>query len=176
MDKYLFLDIDGVLNTEQHRAFLVASQQDLEDYYGELFDPQAVIQLEHIVEETSPKIVISSSWKEYGIDYLNEMWWFRKMPSHIISVTPTLISTNYVDTITGREFTQPERYAKGLEINTWLHEHGASNLPYCIVDDEDCFFINQADHLVKTDSKNGLTREIADRIIEILKGEMNKKH
>ena len=100
MDSFLFLDIDGVLNTEQHRAFLVANQQDLEDYYGELFDPQAVIQLERIVEETNPKIVISSSWKEYGIDYLNEMWWYRKMPSHIFSVTPTLISTNYVDTIT----------------------------------------------------------------------------
>ena len=69
-----------------------------------------------------------------------------------------------------------EGYAKGLEINTWLQEHGASNLPYCIVDDEDCLFINQADHLVKTDSRNGLTSEVADRIIEILKGAMNKKH
>ena len=68
------------------------------------------------------------------------------------------------------------KYAKGLEINTWLHEHSASNLPYCIVDDEDCFFINQADHLVKADSKTGITSEVAESIIEILKGEMNKKH
>ena len=34
----------------------------------------------------------------------------------------------------------------------------------------------KSSHLVKTYSKNGLTREIAYRIIEILKGEMNKKH
>jgi hypothetical protein len=30
--------------------------------------------------------------------------------------------------------------------------------------------------MVKTDSRNGLTSEVADRIIEIVKGEMNKKH
>ena len=176
MDRYLFLDINGVLKTEQHRSFLIANQQNLEDEYGELFDPLTIIQLERIVKETNPKIVISSSTEECGIDYLNGLWWFRNLPSRIYSITPQILSSNYFDRENGLDVVLSERSAKGLEINTWLHEHGASNLPYCIVDDEDCFFINQADHLVKTDSRNGLTSEVADRIIEILKGEMNKKH
>jgi hypothetical protein len=97
-------------------------------------------------------------------------------PSRIYSITPQILSSNYLDRENGLDVVLPERSAKGLEINAWLHEHSASNLPYCIVDDEDSFFINQADHLVKTDSRNGLTCDVADRIIKILKGEMNKKH
>lgn len=64
MDRYLFLDINGVLKTEQHRSFLIANQQNLEDEYGELFDPLTIIQLERIVKETNPKIVISSSTED----------------------------------------------------------------------------------------------------------------
>jgi histidinol phosphatase-like enzyme len=45
MEKYLFLDLDGVLNTTEYQAYLFKNQLDRSDEYGELFDPQAVAQL-----------------------------------------------------------------------------------------------------------------------------------
>ena len=55
-----------------------------------------------------------------------------------------------------------------VRLYAWFKTHGGSELPYCIVDDEDGFFISQTPHLVKTDSKTGITNEIADKIIELL--------
>ena len=64
MEKYLFLDLDGVLNTTEYQAYLFKNQLDRSDEYGELFDPQAVAQLERVIVATNARIVISSSWKE----------------------------------------------------------------------------------------------------------------
>jgi hypothetical protein len=173
MDRYLFLDIEGVLITEQHRAITFPNQQ---DDYGELFDPLAVSNLGRVLDETKAKIIILTSGEEYGIDYLNEMWWFRNLPSRIFSMTPSLLSSKYYDPVTGEELVQTERYAKGQEIYAWFKTHGGLGLPYCIVDDEDGFFISQAPHLVKTDSKTGITNEIADKIIELLNTATHKKY
>jgi histidinol phosphatase-like enzyme len=55
--KLLFLDIDGVMNTDFH---YVRSDKhpDLE------FDPEAIKTLEDVIIETDCKIIISSSWRK----------------------------------------------------------------------------------------------------------------
>ena len=168
MEKYLFLDLDGVLNTTQYQSYLFKNQLDRSDGYGEVFDPQAVAQLQRIIDATNAKIVISSSWKEMGFGYLDEMWWYRQLPSHLHSVTPTLVSASFYISETDSNIVRPVKYSKGLEVLAWIELYGAANKPYCIVDDEDLFFTSQAAHFVKTDSREGLTSEIADRIIHIL--------
>lgn len=45
MEKYIFLDFDGVLNTEQYQAQLAIDGRPTKDEYGPLFDPKAVARL-----------------------------------------------------------------------------------------------------------------------------------
>lgn len=65
MRKIIFLDIDGVLNTE--RWHCQTASNELQDEYGYKFDPVAVTNLSKIIEETGADIVISSSWKFMGL-------------------------------------------------------------------------------------------------------------
>lgn len=168
MKKYLFIDIDGVLNTENHIKSLQNKGVDSNDQYGPLFAPQAVQNLKAIVELTDAKIVISSSWKEYGVEFLQEMWSECNIPVEFYSVTPSLILTSYLDHIEGNSFRLPERYSKGLEINAWLQKNTSGDYRYCIIDDENYFLAEQLSHLVTTDAKDGLTEEVAKQVAEIL--------
>ncbi|MBR6639623.1 MAG: hypothetical protein IKL35_04590, partial [Muribaculaceae bacterium] len=83
MDKYLFIDFDGVLNTENYTKFLQTNGFDSNDKFGTRFDPYALQNLKAIIEQTGAKIIISSSWKEYGVEFLQELWQERNLPSEI---------------------------------------------------------------------------------------------
>ena len=91
MEKYLFIDFDGVLNTHNYRSYLIENETDTNDEFGCLFDPQAVACLKFIVEKTAAKIVISSSWKEYGADFLRELWEKRNLPEQFYSIIQVLL-------------------------------------------------------------------------------------
>ncbi len=54
MKNYLFLDIDGVLNTGQYSNYLV--NNGLCETDGYLFDPEAVKNLQTIIEKTDAKM------------------------------------------------------------------------------------------------------------------------
>lgn len=171
MKKYLFLDIDGVLHTGKDCRARASKGIPTEDGYGSLFAEEAVRALGRIVEQADPEIIVSSTWKEFGLAWLNNMWTARRLPGRISSVTPSLIATNYTDPVTGENFMLPERAAKGLEVNAWLEEHGERVCCYAILDDEaDCFLLSQAGHLVLTDGEEGLTKEKANQTIQLLNG------
>lgn len=59
----IFLDFDGVLNTERHQARLAVEGKPNKDAWGPLFDPSAVENLRLIIDNTDAAIVISSSWR-----------------------------------------------------------------------------------------------------------------
>ena len=63
MKKIIFLDFDGVLNTEHYQNYLMYQRQPWQDKHGAFFDPEAVRQLKRIVDITKADIVIESSWK-----------------------------------------------------------------------------------------------------------------
>ncbi len=54
----------------------------------------------------------------------------------------------------------------------WIQPYNTEDCPCCIVYDEELFFSSQSTHFVKTDSREGLTSEVADRIIQILEAEV----
>lgn len=168
MKKYLFVDFDGVLVSDNFIDELKHSGKDYNDEYGAIFNPKCIDNLLEIIKQTDAKIVISSSWKEYGVEFLQEMWSERGMPVEFYSVTPSLILTSYLDHIEGNSFRSPERYSKGLEINAWLQKNTSGDYRYCIIDDENYFLAEQLSHLVTTDSKDGLTEEVAKQVAEIL--------
>ena len=172
MDKYLFLDFDGVLNTANYAKQLKREGIDLYDEFGPMFDPTTIANLNRIVEETGCKIVLSSSWRNEGFMRMLALWKDRNLPGELFAMTPILLSTTYQDARSGEMFSIPERNAKALEINAWLEEFAERPCQYVIIDDENVFFQSQQEHLVQTGEISGLTYEKAQIAIEILNHEI----
>lgn len=168
MEKYLFLDFDGVLNTDRYAKRIRKEGIDPFDEFGAMFDPDAISNLRSIVEQTGCKIVLSSSWRNEGMMMMRALWENRKLPDRIWSMTPVLLSTTYNDARNGDLFTIPERNAKALEIQAWLQRNAKEPFKYVIIDDENVFFYGQQEHLVQTEEYVGLTMEKAQKAIEIL--------
>lgn len=50
MKKIIFLDFDGVLNTEHYQNYLMYQRLPWQDKHGAFFDPETVRQLKRIVD------------------------------------------------------------------------------------------------------------------------------
>ncbi|NPV13031.1 MAG: hypothetical protein HPY57_14795 [Ignavibacteria bacterium] len=146
--KIIFLDIDGVLYTTSHYTWLsVIEKQKSADKYGFLFDPKCIANLNEIIEKTGAKIVISSTWRRRGIDYLRECFKYRGINAEIIDLTP--IST--IDNLF---------FCRGEEIEQWLIENG---LPEKIAVLDDSSLGDGYDDwkfFYKTNMTTGITEEI----------------
>lgn len=170
--KVLFLDIDGVLNTERQHDRCVNLGADQVDNFGYAFDPEAVANLKRIVEHTGADIVISSSWKMWGLDAMQQMWARRELPGKVIGITPNTDSDEMLLSIDLDLMDIPA--IKGSEIKEWLSTNGNQDTRYAILDDLPDMLPDQESHFVQTDPRIGITKEDADRIITILTGKAPK--
>lgn len=150
MIKVLFLDIDGVLNTDRQHWHCQMNGITPVDEFGYEFDHKAVVNLATILEETDAEIVISSSWKFLGLQTLQKMWKDRNLPSTILDITP-------------------DGKSKGSEIDEWLMEREAQVIRYAIIDDENDMLTKQQKHFVQTNSQFGITCKDAERVITIIR-------
>ena len=71
--KYLFLDLDGVLNTWQYSNHLIKNGLTEFDENGSLFDPVAVDILRYIIDYTHANIVLSSTWRFDGFQAMSKL-------------------------------------------------------------------------------------------------------
>lgn len=165
MDKVIFLDIDGVLNSLDYmnanysarmleaKSKGVSFKDDLNhktrDKYGQLFDPRCVCWLTYIIKSTDAKIVISSSWRLNGLSSMIDMWSFRGLEGDIIGVTECL-----------------NEGIRGDEIQRYIDDNGIKN--YCIIDDDNDMLDSQLDNYVQTDGTYGLSLKTANKVIDIL--------
>lgn len=168
MEKYLFIDFDGVLNNSRCAKELRKEGIDPFDKFGAMFDPNTITNLENIIERTNCKIVLSTSWRNEGLMRMRSLWKDRNLPGEIFSMTPILLSTTYQNSQNGEMFCIPELNAKALEINAWLQQNATKPSNYVILDDENVFFQSQQEHLVLTDEYDGLTAQKAKFAIDIL--------
>lgn len=107
--KIIYLDIDGVLNSQDYADSLYEaweirrnhnkpyiSQSDYDsfrdgiyqDEFGVIFDPRCVRWLDSLIKRTDAKIVMSSDWRKSGILSVQKLWEHRNLPSEIIDITP----------------------------------------------------------------------------------------
>ena len=164
MRKVVFLDIDGVLNTKWW--YTQMDRNTPKDKYGYAFDPNAVSNLKKIIDETGADIVISSSWKSFGISELEDMWQDRGLPGKLIGITPNTVSD---EMLLNADLDHMELFSiRGTEIKEWLTKHGKHVSHYAIIDDMDNMLTEQRLHFVKTDPEIGITVEDAEKAIMIL--------
>ena len=168
MEKIIFLDFDGVLNTEHYQRLLSYQGKAWRDEYGALFDPEAVFQLRRIIDATNADIVIESSWKFYGLEAMQEMWKKRNMSGKIIDITPSSVSDSWLLTANLDDIDPALGHCKGMEIASWLLDNASKEAHYVIIDDECVILESQSPYFLLTDPYNGITAEIADKAISIL--------
>ena len=152
MRKIIFLDFDGVLNTEYYQGLLQFQGKQWQDEHGAFFDPKAVRQLKRIIDATGADIVVESSWKYLGLEAMQELWRVRDLPGRVIDITPSLT----------------DNASKGGEIAAWLSEHATPDTRYVIIDDEYVVLDSQIPYFIWTNPYEGLTEGQADRAILIL--------
>lgn len=166
--KIIFLDFDGVLNTEYHQRLLQYEGKTWQDCHGALFDSEAVRQLKRIVDTTHADIVIESSWKYLGLEAMQEMWKDRQLPGRVIDITPSIVSDDILLS-TDLDITNPAMlHCKGAEIASYLYDNSKQDVPYVIIDDEYVVLESQLPHFILINPYDGLTEELAMRAIEIL--------
>lgn len=164
MVKYLFLDIDGVMNHTDWYEKVYAKKTDRTKYPLCAFDYDCVDRVNRILKETGAELVVSSSWRtERGLD---EIFGMVGLPTKF-KVTPTFKhDAGILSNFESRE----------EEIKAFLKVHPADK--WCALDDD---FIDDEHALQTTEGpdvssylylKNGgsgLTESIAEQAIEMLR-------
>lgn len=173
--KVLFLDIDGVLNTESYseRIFVARKREALirqlplssdklvnktRDKYGALFDPAAVEQLKRIIDASNCSIVLSSTWRRSGLQVMRSMWKDRDLPGELWNIT-----------------SQFQMMDRGTEIKDFIELQRTHNINierYVILDDRCDFLPEQLNYLVECHGYSGITTNIADRAIALFQDDV----
>jgi hypothetical protein len=141
--KVIFLDVDGVLNNVAD----INRGVELEDSKLALYS--------HIVKSTDAITVLSSSWRLSANDFdeVESALLFYDVKIH--DVTPTLPRYMY-----GTPASRASEVQKWIDIN---HPE-----KFVVIDDVDDSLHIFGDKFVKTDFSEGLTDEIANKVIGIL--------
>jgi hypothetical protein len=91
--KIIFLDIDGVLNCETaYRSgecnYVKWHWTDGKEDHHQSFYSKSKELFNKLIDETGAKIVISSTWRSSGIEFMKRVWELEGMKGEIIGVTP----------------------------------------------------------------------------------------
>lgn len=156
--KIIFLDIDGVLNCEsayrngecQYQEWIWEDGR--KDHY-QRFCVRSKELLNKLIDETDAKIVISSTWRHSGIEFMKKVWNMEEMSGEIIGITPSL-RTKGLHIPRGMEIQYYlENDLKFHHINwdstvqqEYMNKSGVEN--YIIIDDDSDMLYGQRNHFV----------------------------
>lgn len=148
MKPVLFLDIDGVLNSNAFNAGRLIVE-------GHNLDPRCIKRLAVIIEATDCNVVLSSTWRiHYPLVEVQRMLERCGLPRQhrhrFIGVTPHDFSVDH---------------RRGQEIASWLARCPVDR--FCILDDDDQTEPYKHKQ-VKTDAATGLLDAHVERVIAIL--------
>jgi len=181
--KIIFLDIDGVLNCQNayHEGFcryVSWNWEDGSEDHHQSFYPPSKELLNKLIEETGAKIVISSTWRHSGLDFMRKVWEVEKMRGEIIGITPTFMAKI-------KDYTLP----RGCEIESWLKQNSFMHINwdesyqriemeksgienYIIIDDDSDMLYGQRNHFVHVlpspRNKSGFNQKYYEQALSIL--------
>jgi hypothetical protein len=177
----IFLDVDGVLNSEAFLRVLEARHAQLGHteppspkrettcdcfkLYNQI-DRAAVARLNRIVAATGAKIVISSSWRKlFDPPELHRIFTEHGLVAEIIGETPD--GPN--DEALRAEHRHTDRIFRGHEIDYWLRQH--PTVERFVILDDGGDMVMHAGRLVQTDSDDGLQDVHVEQAIQLLRGD-----
>lgn len=168
MERFIFLDFDGVLNTGRYQRELQARGEMGRDAFGPRFDPQAIDALRMLLDRSGAQLVITSSWRTAGLATMRDLWQSRSLPGVVADITPFYMYGAYRTSPQDEPFMGFTPGCRGLEIAEWLARHAEPDVSYVILDDEGDFLLRQASRLVRINPETGLTPADARKAMSIL--------
>ncbi len=158
--KIVFLDIDGVLNSEQ---FMLSEVYRKLHHPFQLFDPRAVSLVNRFTKFTKAQYVITSSHRlHYTLEEMQMLFAKVGFEIPIVGLTPPLKTL-------GKHIT------RGNEIKAWIQENEASLgkdykafQSYVILDDREDFLLQQAPHYFSVDPYVGITPTLLNKAKDFL--------
>jgi hypothetical protein len=156
--KVIFLDIDGVLNSEEF----------LKNNHGEAIDRMNVSILKNVIDKTGAVVVMSSAWRLWFDD--------KMMPKEGYSQSLHDILNEFGIKLFGKtpDFSTDEirvnktfSHVKAKEIKAWIIENESVD-KYAVIDDLDLRNEEVNAHLVRTNGQVGITEKDAMRVIDML--------
>ena len=151
--KVIFLDIDGVLNSQQYQSRI--DHEDAGIY--NMLDPEKLKLLQTLVEQTGAGIVLSSSWRESFADM-----------EPLDSVAKNFLSAFNKYSLSFYDMTPLLSGHRDEEIRQWLSEHTEINA-FVILDDEHYDWKELEARWVKTSYYVGLVEKDVQEAIRILR-------
>ena len=154
MNKVIFLDIDGVLNSNFWNN---SHQREISD--GTLVDAEKVKLLAELIRATDAGIILHSGWKYWFDDEVKPL---RKEAERLqaMLVKEGLTISGITPDHATEEIRRTKRFSliKAGEILAWLDVHREVK-KWVVIDDLDLHNEEVARHQVKTDACVGLTME-----------------
>lgn len=164
--KVLFLDVDGVFNS---------NRRSLEISSGEYLDEEKVKLLSKIIRQTGAVVVLHSAWRFWFNEAMEPM---RKEASDFSLLLGKYGIRLYDRTpdFSTEEIKKTRKFSlvKADEILSWLNSH--SNVEnYIVLDDLNLHNELLAQHQIQTDSVEGLTEENVSQAVQMLNLSLNSK-
>lgn len=165
--KFIFIDVDGVLNHElwftNEGRFL---KENPDNKFQRWFSPKSVEVLNWLTDNTSAKLVVSSSWRNgRTLDELKTLFKINGITGEIIGKTPYLFFGNE-----DYNYSVP----RGCEIKAWLETNKdilgdkISKSKYVIFDDDTDMLYWQRESFFWIDPYCGLTYTVAKQAKQYL--------
>lgn len=163
--KYIFLDIDGVLNNTPH--FLFRKKHSLSkrsiEYMRYLIDPWNVRNLKYLTDEIEVSIIISSTWRiYYEIEEFNNCFSTFDICDLVVDKTQISLKSDFS--------------TRSHEIDLWVCKRNIKKTDYIVIDDNDIYPTSHPhfDRFHRTNSDNGLTYSDACKILKKLEPSWRK--
>lgn len=153
MDKFLFLDMDGVVNSVEYS---IGSAPFGDGMRHDESDPVKLGLIRFICEQTDTKVVVSSTWRvgrtvDWFVGYFEHAGW---------PIAPIIGLTQPVSR-------KPHMVGRGDEVLAWLKDHPTDgNRRHVILDDDNDFYPDQP--LIKCNGVYGITLKETLQAIEVL--------
>lgn len=163
MNNVIFLDIDGVLNSNFWND---SHQKEISD--GKLIDIEKIRLLAKLVKNTNAKIILHSGWKFWFDSNLQPTRKESENLSRLLQQEGLIIGGMTPDFST-EEIRKSKKFSlvKASEILVWLTKHKEID-NWLVIDDLDLHNPEIESHQIKTDSSIGLTIEDIQKAEKLL--------
>lgn len=161
-NKYILLDIDGVLATTHQYCTNRKKWHPMYDCYR--FDEKCVKVFNYIIEKTNPIIILSSDWKDrYTIAMMNEIFKWNGVNAEVSAITASSWGVQFTSL-------QQLEECRSYEINRYVSEYGLTT--WVAIDDLNLKLWMPENFVHCTRVNEGIKQSgVKDKILNILNNE-----